>query len=311
MNMPRYRKIIAGFLILVMALGLTACGSFGLRMAKAAIKMQNLQSFRTDLDMNLGMSVSMFGESLDLDLTMTGTADISTDPLKARLDMDVTGMDESENVLSYLEKTGDNLIIYSSVDDGRTWSKAETDASQFPESGMDKESLAWLTKLADSFEQTGTETVKGSEAMVYSGTFTWSALEEYVNLDAALDMMGKTMSETMGADIDLSDLDLSSVGDVPLTICIDRKSGMIVKYSMDMTAMMQTLMPAVMQAAMEAVMSSSELGALIDPGSLDLNMLGFEFNLNKLVVTAILYDFDNVNEIEIPEEALKAENITA
>ena len=51
--MKKYRKIACLFLALVMMLSLTACGSFEMKMATAAKKMEKLQSYRMDVDVDM------------------------------------------------------------------------------------------------------------------------------------------------------------------------------------------------------------------------------------------------------------------
>ena len=294
--MNRCKKTIAIILVLILALGMTACSGTESQLGKATMKMQKLKNFRMDLDLDLGMNVTMFGEAMDMDMTMTGTGEFITNPLKGKMDLTMTAMDEPQKLLCYLDRDGNDLNIYTSSDDGKTWSKSTADASRFPESGVDKETLAWMEKIAATFEETGTETVNGSEAVVYSGVISMADFGEKMDLGEILG----NVNEPMDVQIDWSAINLSSISDIPLTLCIDKKSGMIVKYTMDMTSMMQDLMPAIIQTVMASSMGGADLGGM------DLSMLGFEFNFSKLVVTAVLYDFDSVGEITIPPEALTA-----
>ena len=285
--------------MLILALGMTACSGTESQLGKATTKMQKLKNFRMDLDLDLGMNVTMFGEAMDMDMTMTGTGEFITNPVKGKLDLTMTAMDEAQKVLCYLDRDGNDLNIYTSSDEGETWSKSTADASRFPERGIDKETLAWMEKIAATFEETGTETVNSSEAVVYSGVISMADFGEKMDLGEILG----NVNEPMGVQIDWSAINLSSISDIPLTLCLDKKSGMIVKYTMDMTSMMQDLMPAIIQTVMASSMGGADLGGM------DLSMLGFEFNFSKLVVTAVLYDFDSVGEITIPPEALAAKSL--
>ena len=78
---------------------------------------------------------------------------------------------------------------------------------------------------------------------------------------------------------------------------------MLVKCSVDLTGLMQTMLPVLTQAAIQSAMQESGLGNI---GGLGLSLLGFELNVSKLVASAVLYDFDAVGEIVIPPEALSA-----
>lgn len=293
--MNRNKKVIAVVMALVLMFSLSACTGFGGKMAKSAQKMQEVKSFRMDLDMDIGMSMSMSGESMDLDMDMAGTMDVFTDPVHMKADLSLNLMGEPMDILLYMDSAEENQVLntYFSVDDGETWSKTEINIPNTEDAGkLDVKDLAWLTKIASSFEETGTEVIKGSEATVYTGAITGSDLQALLNSEEAQAALAESATE----DFDLSALDLSQISDIPITICIDNEKETVVKFSVDLTDMIQTLVPVIMQAAM-----SSELGGM------DLSELGIEFNVGQLILTAVIYDFDAVEDFEIPSEALAAE----
>ena len=74
--------------------------------------------------------------------------------------------------------------------------------------------------------------------------------------------------------------------DLPLTMWIDA-DGYVVKYEMDMTAMMQNIMTKVFE-------------------KMDVAAEDMDFTVDKMFISMTLYDFDNVGEIAIPEEAKNA-----
>lgn len=304
--MKQTRKLIALLLAMIMMFCLTGCdGLFGVKMTRAALKMQKLQSLRSDITSDLSLNVTLMGEGLDLDMTASGTVDVILSPLLVKADLTLNMLDENVDTLSYLEQKGDKLLIYSSADEGETWSRTEVDASSLAENGkMDTKSLTQLAKLANSFEEVGTEMVKGSEATIYSGKITGADLASSGDLDAVVDSIG----DGTGSGIDLSALDFSNVGDIPLTVGIDKESGMVVKCGIDLTSLMQAVLPVALDAAMKTAMADGALGEM---GGLGLDALGLQLNLNKLTADAELYDFDAVSEIVIPDAALNAVDIAA
>lgn len=304
--MTRWKKLIAILLVLALSLSLTACSGFGSGIAKAAVKMQKLKSFRTDLDMDLGMSLSMFGEALDMDLDLTGTVDWNTSPFKGKADIRVSMEDTAEQLLLYMETEESKLVVYSSADGGKTWSRSEAAASSVPSLNLGKESLAALIQLGKSFEETGTEIVRGSEAVVYSGTVHLAEFITDDTLDSILKAIEEAIEKALDTDIDLSEADLNDLGDVPLTFSIDKKSSMLVKVSTDLTEMVQKLTPVILEQVMKTVVDQSGLGALAGLGGLDLGMLGIDFDIRQLVITMELYDFDAVGVITIPPEVHSA-----
>ncbi|MBQ9684959.1 MAG: hypothetical protein IJV41_00235 [Oscillospiraceae bacterium] len=295
--MKRMRKIAAVLLALALMLSLAACGSFETRMAKAARKMEKLQSWRMDMDMDMEMSMGLLGESVDLDIAVAGTADINSDPLKMKMDMNMQVMGEALNILSYYEQDGDDYMAYVSPDGGNSWAKQSVDGDQLPVQDVDMSDYTMLLKLASRFEKTGTETVKGAEATVFSGVIEGEEIGEAVELSGVLSALGSALN------MDLDDLDESSTGAIPTTIAIDNKSGMIVKFTMDMTEIMQNLLPAMLDEMMAEIARESGLEGF------DLGALGFTLDIGRVMVSEVLYDFDAVDAIEIPEAARSAEEL--
>ena len=293
--MKRFRKLACLLLALAMMLSLAACGSFEMKMARAAQKMEKLQSYRTDIKVDLGMSMSLLGQSMPLDMTMKGTGDVNTEPERTKMELDMELLGDTVHMLSYSEKDGDSFISYLSQDNGETWVRRSVDRGGLR--GLaDKKDLGMLLKLAESFEETGTETLRGSEATVYSGVIQGEDIDEAVQLSGVLE----SLYESMGMDAGASDLDLSGCGSIPTTIAIDNKSGMIVRYTMDLCEVLQNLMPLLMDQAMSAMAAETGLEGL------DLGALGLEIKIERAFTTAELYDFDAVGPIEIPDAARAA-----
>lgn len=306
--MSRLKKALALLLVLLMVPCLSACGGFAGRMARAALKMQKLQSLRMDIDVDLGMRLSMFGEDLDLDLEVTGPIDLITSPLKAKAALQAAALGETSDILCYMEQVGSRLVVHTSVDNGETWERTDIDTpAPSAGGGLNAKSIAGLAKLASAFQESGTETVRGSQAVVYHGAVPMSDLEQIVDFSK----IPASIEKSSGIKIDESALDFSAVAPIPVTLCIDDDSGMIVKFSVDLTGPMQVLIPVVLQAAVKSALDSSPLAGLGDLGDLNLGSLGslgFEMNLSKALVSAELYDFDRVSQITIPSEAISAQN---
>ena len=304
--MKSVKRVLSLLLALLMMLSLSACGGFTSRLAVAAVKMSKLQSLRMDVDVDLGMNMSMFGEELPLDMSVTGPAEILTSPLKGKADLAVEMMDGTSGFLCYAEHSGDRFFIYTSLDNGRTWEKTEVDlVGLSSEVHFDFKSIAALTKLASAFQESGTETVKGSEAIVYRGSLAVADLKEHIDLPAIL----KSVEKSTNLKLDESSFDFSNVSPVPITICIDRHSSMLVKFAVVLTGLAQAVVRVVVQAVVKSAMDNSIFGMFGDLGGLNLGMFGIDIKLSRLVASAELYDFDAVGSITIPAEALAAETL--
>ena len=220
--MKKIGKIACLFLALILMLSLTACGSFEMKMATAAKKMEKLQSYRMDVDVDMEMSMSLLGQSMPLDMSMKGTADVNTEPERTKMEFDVEMLGETAHMLSYSEKTEEQLISYVSQDGGDVWTKQSLDRSEFP--GLtDKNDFGTLLKLAKSFEKSGTETVRGSEATVFSGVIQGEEISAAVQMSGVLN----SLYESMGMNLGGADIDLSGCGSIPTTIAIDNNLQLI------------------------------------------------------------------------------------
>ena len=280
--MKTFKRCMAVLLVLALALALAGCG-FAAKMARAAKKMEKLQSYRMDLDM---------------DMKITGSSDVSLDPARTRTDMRIGMLGQEIPMLSYTDKTDAGLVTYSSPDGGKTWVRQTVESPELAEAAG-KNGFANLLKLAAGFEKTGTETVRGSEATVYSGVITGEDMERVMEMSGVLKNVFSSM------DMSMDGLDLSQYGGIPTTISLDNKSGMVVRYTMDMTEFMGKMMPAMMDAVMKDAAAESGLG------NLDLSTLGFSVETGRVFAAVELYDFDAVGTIEIPAEALAAPEAAA
>lgn len=294
--MKTAKRLLALVLVLAMALSLSACGGFAGSMVRAVRKLEKLDSLRMDTDVQINMSLSMLGMSTPVDMSASGTSDINTDPLKVKsdLNLDLGLLGITREILSYCERQGDGYILYLSPD-GESWSRQTLEPSE-SSAGKGKISLSAVLALANRFEKTGTVTVRGSEATAYEGVIK----AEEINL--AMEQSGgmDSLREALGGDEDFS-----FTGSVPVTVALDNKSGMIVMVSLDLTEIMQDLMPLTMDRVMASVAEEAGMGGM------DLSALGLELNVDSATVTETLYDFDAVGPIEIPEAALNAPELSS
>ena len=295
--MKLFKRCTAVLLILALALALAGCG-FAAKMTRAAKKMEKLQSYRMDLDMDMALKLSMLGQSMDMDMKISGSSDVNTDPSRTKAELRIKMLGQDIPMLSYTDKTDTGLVTYSSPDGGKAWTRQTVESPELAEAAG-KNGFTRLLKLASAFEKTGTETVRGSEATVYSGVISGEDLESVMEISGVLKNVFSTM------DMSMDGLDLTQYGGIPTTISLDNKSGMVVRYTMDMTEFMGKMMPAMMDAVMKEAAADSGLEGL------DLSKLGFSVETGRVFAAVELYDFDAVGTIEIPAEALAASELAA
>ena len=300
--MKRYQKVLALLLISLMALSLSGCSL--ITITKTASNMNSLKSVSADLALNLGMDMTMMDETSPFEIAVSGPFDFDLANGKGKADLTLDLMGENVDLLLYYERLEDKFVIYTSADNGETWSKNETTLSdQQEKDSSDLKSLAMIKKLSNSFEETGTETVRGKEAVIYSGNILWEDLAGDVDLSSAAEAAGSAS----GMPLDFSDLDLTALGSIPVTIGYDKENDLIVKGSADLTETVQNLIPMVMKVVMKSIAAESGMEDSAEMEDFDLSDLGFSLDIQTLNVSAELYNFDAVGEITIPPEALAAE----
>ena len=284
--MKKTGRIIALILLAAMLLCLTGCGSFETRMARAAKKMAALQSAHMDMDMHMDFSASLLGESLDLDVNMENGIDMQTEPLRARMEIGMEVLGINMEMLMYMEQNGEEHTVYVSADDGKSWESESITAEEAKsQTGDMKNNLKIFIDCAKSFQEAGIETVNGAEATRYDGEITGESLESALELSGAKEMLGEGLGAKLSADA------FTGLESIPCSVWIDNKSGMVVRYDMDMSQIMQSLMKDMMDEIFAAQ---------------GLEGVEMEMEFREVTVSVVLSQFDAVGEILIPDNAKAA-----
>ena len=266
--MKKAKRILVFAILAAMLLSLCGCGMFRTHVAKAAIKMSKLDSLHADIEMQIGMGISLLGQDVNADAAITGGADIQRDPERVYVNLmaEVAGFEQ--NLLFYGVGRDDGFDVYSSADSGDSWTKdsIENDDSSKSSKADGKSVFLLLSDSAASFKEYGKEKVNGSDAIRYNGKITSDELA-YAK---------QALEESL--DVELDDDVFEDLGDVPVSIWIDVKSGMIVRIEMDMSDVMQGLVPVLVDKAME----KADIG------------IGVNTKVYEVTVSITLSEFDAV-----------------
>ena len=245
--MKKAKRILVFAILAAMLLSLCGCGMFRTHVAKAAIKMSKLDSLHADVEMQIGMGISLLGQDVNADAAITGGADIQRDPERVYVNLmaEVAGFEQ--NLLFYGVGRDGGFDVYSSADSGDSWTKdsIENDDSSKNSKADGKSLFLLLSESAASFKEYGKEKVNGSDAIRYNGKITSDELRQALELANAKQALEESL------DVELDDDAFADLGDVPVSIWIDVKSGMIVRVEMDMSDVMQGLVPVLVDKAME------------------------------------------------------------
>ena len=295
--MKSFKKGLALLLALMMVLSLTACDN--LQTLKTVRKIQKLESYHADCSIDMNMGMGMLGQSLmNLEFHIGADADVNRDPLLGEGTFQAELMDETREGQFYFAKEDDTLTLYLSTDGGETWKATPIDLSEStPDTGfgLSKESLEWMLKAAATFEETGEEEISGYPASVYEGFISGEELK------AMMDEADALGAVSTGLELDPDELQLEDVGDIPVTVALDKESGLPVRFTVDLSALMDSMLPLFLQVVTKASAESGE-----DAGEI-LGLLSFmEVSFDEFLITVHLSDFDEVGEVSIPEEVLEA-----
>ena len=245
--MKKTKRILVFAILAAMLLSLCGCGMFRTHVAKAAIKMSKLESLHADVEMQISMGISVLGQDVNADAAVTGGADIQRDPERVYVNMNAEVAGFEQNMLLYAVGRDGGADVYSSADSGESWTKdsIENDDSSKSSKADGKSVFLLLSDSAASFKEYGKEKVNGADAIRYNGKITSDELKQ------ALELADVKQSLEESLDVELDDDVFEDLGDVPVSIWIDVKSGMIVRVEMDMSDVMQGLVPVLVDKAME------------------------------------------------------------
>ena len=261
---------------------------FDVAIAAANEKLQQVKSMHTNMEMNMGLVITLaMGEmkqSMPMDINMLYAMDVTYEPNVARADVALSSGDESMKGVIYVVRDGENVITYTSDDEGVTWKKnVNPQENQLPQSP--DETLNLFSGEGADLQLIGEEEVNGKPAKVYTGTIDGKFLQDVLNSTAA----AGELTEAVGAD--MSEEALANLSDIQVTIKIDKESGLPVQYTIDMADAMKELMLAAMVASMGGEMPEG---------------MTFDIEISDMLIDMTLSDFDAIAPIEIPEAALNA-----
>ena len=238
--------------------------------AAAMERMAEVKSVDAVMEMEMEMTA---GEE---SLRMTTTMDMTTflDPLKLRADMTISmGELGSMDMAVYAQGEGEQYTMY--VYDGTTWTAQSVALSALEQYSAQSSMEIYMSGAVD-FTEDGSETLSGRTADKYTGVIRGESLEEVLSASGAVDSLESAMGSDAGTLADF----YTDLGDLPVTVWIDQESGYPVRFSMDMSDIMEKLVSGLGEAA--------EIGLQITGMTLE-----------------VTYDnFDQASDFAIPEEAL-------
>lgn len=279
------KKLFAGVLAGAMALTMAGCGGnttadtsdengvVEALLQKAEETMAGVTSMSSQMDMVMDLT-------LDEDVFSTSTTAVIDgfyDPVKMKMDMSMTiNGEELQNYSMYVVQDGDTLTSYMNY--AGAWYAQPMDMSSISQYDAQQNMSLYLENL-QTFSEAGTEEINGQSATIIEGVLTGDSMKEAIASSGI-----ESMSGELGMTEEELDSLFASLGDMPVKLWIT-DDGYVVKYELDMTEMMASLMGS---------MSEEETG-------------GLEFT--KTLITMTCDNFNAVEDFEIPAEALEAQSL--
>lgn len=282
------KKGIAVVLAALMLAGvwLVSCGQRTPEELWTAAK-ENIVSAKSGrLNMTMDMAFDLQGETTSMTMKMEEAC--TQDPMAAEVNMtmDMGALGEMDTTM-YMVLEGTDYVSYMKMSGGlldeedATWSKSVIDLSDLEQyNAMDSAKL-YLEAL-NNFQPAGKEAIGQYNTIRYNGKITGE------DISKMLATLGDNISSvlTSGTDADaMADL-FGDLDGIPVSVWIDQKTALPVRYEMDMSSMVNDLMNKMLE-----VLSS------LDSQSVD-------FKVSKAKVTVECSDYNAVPPITVPHEAL-------
>ncbi len=252
-------------------------------MEEAMKNMESVTNMEAQMIMDMDMTISAEGQEEAVESNTTMNMVCFTDPLKIKMDMTVDMGDQgSANTQVYVvpsENDTYNVYMY----DGQSWASQEVTESDMAASGLadyDARS-SMLNYIGDGskYTQEGTEQIDGGNAYKYSYVLTEEELKDQMKESGALDSVSQ-----LGLDVSQVDSMLDGLGDVTAYVWIDEATMYPVKYEMDMT----TVMDSLMKNMVEAMGDQAE---------------GVSMSVPEMKVVMTCSNFNNATDFTVPDEA--------
>ena len=271
------------FLAAAVAMMILASGCGGSKVDTAAAEKLLSQAKETMVtvesmaaEMTMEMDMSMGGEMIET--TTLAKIRSQQDPLKMAMEMSMVMSDgtEVDQMQMYAVEADGHLRTYMSTAD--VWYAETLEMGELNQYNAEENMDLYLDHITNisSMKQ---EVVNGVQTTKISGVITGDAMEQAIadsGLTASAASMG--LSEEMLASL------YEELNDLSISLWIDAE-GYVLKYEMDMTEMMQKIMDESMKA-----LGASEEDMLMD--------------IEKTTISMVCSQFNAVDEIVIPEEAL-------
>ena len=233
------------------------------------------------------MAFDLQGETTSMTMKMEEAC--TQDPLSAEvtMTMDMGSLGKMDTTM-YLVQEGKEYVSYTKVsggilgDEDVGWSQSTIDVTDLKQyNAMDNAKL--YLDVLNSFQSAGKEAIGSYNTIRYDGKVTGQ------DISKMLDTLGDNVSSMLSTSDASTMADLfSQLDGIPMSVWIDQKTALPVRYEMDLSGMVNQLMRTMINA-----LSS-------------LSSEAVDFQVSKARVTVECSDYNAVAPITVPQEVLDA-----
>ena len=273
--------------LMLASVWLVGCGERSPEELWATAKENIVTAKSARLHMTMDMAFDLQGETTSMTMKMDEAC--TQDPLSAEVNMtmDMGGLGKMDTTM-YLVQEGKEYVSYTKVsggilgDEDVGWSQSTIDVTDLKQyNAMDNAKL--YLDVLNSFQSAGKEAIGSYNTIRYDGKVTGQ------DISKMLDTLGDNVSSMLSTSDASTMADLfSQLDGIPMSVWIDQKTALPVRYEMDLSGMVNQLMRTMINA-----LSS-------------LSSEAVDFQVSKARVTVECSDYNAVAPITVPQEVLDA-----
>lgn len=273
--------------LMLASVWLVGCGERSPEELWATAKENIVTTKSARLHMTMDMAFDLQGETTSMTMKMEEAC--TQDPLSAEvtMTMDMGRLGKMDTTM-YLVQEGKEYVSYTKVsggilgDEDVGWSQSTIDVTDLKQyNAMDNAKL--YLDVLNSFQSAGKEAIGSYNTIRYDGKVTGQ------DISKMLDTLGDNVSSMLSTSDASTMADLfSQLDGIPMSVWIDQKTALPVRYEMDLSGMVNQLMRTMINA-----LSS-------------LSSEAVDFQVSKARVTVECSDYNAVAPITVPQEVLDA-----
>lgn len=276
--MKGIRKIAAGVLALATAFSLVSCSGMTVEQ-RVGTGLQSVQDVKSmDMDMAIDLQMSAAGQTMNFQITAVCSYFDAPLQIKADTTVNLSSLG-SQKTISYTQEKDGKYIQYTQL--GDEWLQKSIGLEDLEQYNT-PDNLELYLQEGMNFKEAGQETVENTKTVKIEGVLTGEVMEQAISSSGMLDSV-EGLSEEVKQQLQNMYKDLP---DMPITLWLDEKSSLPVKYEMNMTEMMNKMVQNAFQEISDAE--------------------GLSIGLDKAIISVHCYNYNNATPFTIPPEALNA-----